>query len=364
MSKIQEINTKMYLVPLDEQLGDASHAKHTHFELIITEVVTEDGMKGYGYTYTGGVGGHTIAKMVQTDLKPILLGQDADCIEKLWAAMYKHTHYVGRGGIDSFAIATIDIALWDIKCKKADMPLWKMIGGGNGFARAYAGGIDLDFDMEKLLANIQGYLDQGHTAVKIKLGKEKLSEDVARVAAVRNLIGNDITFMIDANYKWTSENAVRACYQFAPYDILWLEEPVSPDNILGYKKVGDKAPISVAGGENFHTIFEFENMFTFGHVDFPQPDASNLGGISGWLKVAHMCEARNIPVSSHGMQELHVSLLSGVTNSGWLEIHSFPIDRYTKQPLQVVEGKIYPPMTSGIGVDFNFDMLDQYEVVL
>ncbi len=360
MNKIENVISSLYKIPLDEPLGDAMHAKHVYFELVVVEIKTEDGNIGYGYTYTGGVGGIIICNMIELYLKPILLGQDSACIEKLWVEMYKLLHYVGRGGIDSFAIAAVDIALWDIKCRIAKMPLWKMIGGGKGFARAYAGGIDLDFTKEKLLQNIKLYMSQGHNAFKIKLGKDSLDEDINRVKAVRELIGNEATFMVDANYKWTSENAIRACRELEKYNVLWLEEPVSPDDIEGYKKVASKSSIALACGENLHTIFEFENMFKYGHIDYPQPDASNLGGITGWLKVAVMCQAKNLPVSTHGMQELHVNLLSGVSNSGWLEIHSFPIDRYTMNPLKIDDGKVFPSNDFGTGVIFNFDVLNSY----
>lgn len=360
MNKIQNIITKLYKIPLDEPLVDAMHPTHTHFELIVVEIKTEDGKNGYGYTYTGGIGGIAICNMIEFYLKPTLLGEDSECIEKLWVAMYKLLHYIGRGGIDSFAIAAIDIALWDIKCKNAKLPLWKMIGGGTGFARAYAGGVDLDFTKEKLLKNIKSYIDQGHNAFKIKLGKENLDEDIDRVKSVREFIGKNSIFMVDANYKWSSENAIRASRELEKYNILWLEEPVSPDDIEGYRTVASKSSIAIACGENLHTIFEFENMFKYGHIDYPQPDASNLGGITGWIKVAVMCQAKNLPVSTHGMQELHVSLLSGVSNSGWLEIHSFPIDRYTINPLKIVDGKVFPPNDTGTGVIFNFDVLEQY----
>lgn len=357
---ISSVENRRYLVPLDETLGDASHDKHTHFELILCIITTDDGLTGYGYTYTGGVGGTAILELLNKDVRPALLGQDADCVERLWANLRRKLHYVGRGGIDAFAISAADIALWDIRLKRAGLPLWKLAGGTTGSARVYAGGIDLDFPMDKLLGNIQRYLDLGHDAVKIKLGKDTVAEDAARAFAVRELIGSERTLMVDANYKWTAENAIRVCHALKPCDPLWIEEPVDPDDIAGYRRVADQGGLAIAAGENFHSVYEFENMFEFGHCDYPQPDASNVGGITGWLKVAALAYARRRPVSTHGMQELHVSLLSGVPNAGWLEVHSFPIDRYTTHPLVVRDGRAYPPDAPGTGVSFRFDMLDAY----
>lgn len=360
MHKIAQVENRLYLVPLSETLGDASHDKHTHFELVLCIVTTDDGLTGYGYTYTGGIGGTAILELLNKDVRPALLGADADCVERIWSDLRRKLHYVGRGGIDSFAISAADIALWDIRCKRAGLPLWKMVGGANGWTKAYAGGIDLDFSKEKLLSNIQRYLDQGHTAVKIKLGKESVAEDAERVAAVRALIGPERTFMVDANYKWSVENAVRVCKAIQKYDLLWIEEPVDPDDLDGYRQVCQLCGLPVAAGENFHSVYEFENIMQTARIDFPQPDASNVGGITAWLKVAALAYARHRPVSTHGMQELHVSLLSGVCNAGWLEVHSFPIDQYTTHPLEVRNGRAYAPDEPGTGVSFRFDLLEPY----
>ena len=145
MQTIVQMENRLYQVPLAQPLGDASHEKHTHFELVMCIVTTEDGCTGYGYTYTGGIGGTAIVELLDRDVNPALLGRDAACIEGIWSDLRRRLHYVGRGGIDAFAISAADIALWDIRCKRANLPLWKMVGGANGRARAYAGGIDLDF---------------------------------------------------------------------------------------------------------------------------------------------------------------------------------------------------------------------------
>ena len=362
-SSIQSVEVRLYHVPLDEELGDASHDKHTHFELIMCLVTTQDGLVGTGYTYTGGVGGSAIYELLRRDVAPALVGRDADCVEGIWADLRRKLHYVGRGGIESFAISAVDVALWDLRGRRAGMPLWKLAGGAAGYARAYAGGIDLAFPHEKLLANVRRYLSEGHDAVKIKLGRENPAEDVRRVAAVRELLGPERTFMADANYKWTAEQAVRMCRKLAPYDLLWLEEPVDPDDLAGMQRVAEQGGLAIAAGENFHSVYEFENMFEGGWCDFPQPDASNVGGITGWLKVAAMAYARHKTVSSHGMQELHVSLLSAVPNAGWMEVHSFPIDRYTEQPCRVQKGRVYPPDAPGTGVRFRCDVLAPYRIL-
>ena len=361
--KITAIETNLYAIPLPVVMTDSMHGEMTHFSVVTVKILCDNGAEGLGYTYTvGKTGGAAVLTMVQEDLIPILIGSDPRRIEHVWEKMWWHLHYVGRGGIASFAISAVDIALWDLKGRLAGEPLWRVLGGHSGCARVYAGGIDLDLTMDELRKQTRKNLDRGFRAIKMKVGRSNLSEDVARVEDMRKLIGPEMPLMVDANMRWTVEQAIRAARAMAEFDVYWLEEPTIPDDIEGYARIAREGGIPVAAGENLHSIYEFQKLITAGGASFPEPDISNVGGITAWMKVAHLAEAYNLPVTTHGVHDLHVHLLAAVPNASFLEAHGFGLEAFIRHPMEINEGIFLAPDRPGHGVEFDWEKLDEHRV--
>lgn len=361
--KISVVQAEHYIIPLPEVLTDSMHGEMRYVGLVVVRIKTDSGEAGVGYTYTVGThGGSAIASMIRDDIAPMLVGEDPRRVEQLWEKMHWQMHYVGRGGIASFAMAAADIALWDLKAKEANEPLWRFLGGHDSKARVYAGGIDLQLPLHQLAKQTDENLDKGFRAIKMKVGRESLAEDVERVSEMRKLLGPNILLMVDANMKWTADQAIKASRAFADHDVYWLEEPTIPDDVEGHRRILTEGMLPIATGENLHTIYEFQKMITAGAVSFPEPDVSNIGGITPWLKVAKLAEACNLPVTTHGVHELHVHLLAAVPNASLLEAHGFGLDRYTTSPVPIEDGWAKAPNRPGHGVEFDWDKLETHRV--
>jgi L-alanine-DL-glutamate epimerase-like enolase superfamily enzyme len=354
MSKIHSVTTGFYRVPLPEILTDSMHGIMRDFELITTVVRDEDGAEGMGYTFTVGRNGGAIANIIEREMTPSITGRDADMIEAIWHMLWWETHYGGRGGPTVLALSAVDMALWDLKARKQSQPLWKLLGGFSDKVPCYAGGIDLELPLPKLLAQTDRNLERGFRAIKMKVGRKRLSEDVERVAAMRKHLGADFPLMADANMKWTVDEAIRAARAFAPSDLTWLEEPISPDDIAGHARVVREGGLAIAAGENLRTLWDFKHLIASGGVTFPEPDVTNCGGITHFMKIAHLAEAFNLPVTSHGAHDVTVHLLAAVPNRSYLEAHGFGLDRYIADPLKIEDGFAIAPSTPGHGITFDW----------
>ena len=362
MARIADITAGHYRIPLPVALSDSTHGTMTAFELITVRVRDADGEEGVGYTYTTGHNGRAIHATLAHDIAEIAAGADADCIEQIWNKVWWGLHYGGRGGPSVLALSALDIALWDLKARRARLPLWKLLGGNDPNVPCYAGGIDLDFTIEALLEQTDGNLKKGFRAIKMKVGRERLSEDVARIAAMRKHLGDGFPLMVDANMKWTVDESIKRARAFQPFDLVWLEEPTIPDDVAGHARIVREGGMPIATGENMRTLWEFKHMIAAGGVTYPEPDVTNCGGVTVFMKVAHLAEAFNLPVTSHGAHDVTVQLLAACPNRSYLETHGFGLDRYIAEPMRITEGNAIAPDRPGHGVAFDWKGLEKVRV--
>jgi L-alanine-DL-glutamate epimerase-like enolase superfamily enzyme len=357
------VDTALYRIQLPVPLSDSTHGTMTHFELVTVRLRDSDGAEGVGYTYTTGAGGAAVHALIDQGLRPVLLGAKADQIEALWSRMWWKLHYGGRGGSVSLAVSACDIALHDLKARRFGTPLWRMLGGFDPAVPCYAGGIDLEFTLEALLKQTDDNLAKGFRAIKMKVGRPRLSEDRDRVRAMRRHLGDDFPLMADANMRWTVDQSIAAARAFQDSNLTWLEEPTIPDDIAGHARIVREGGVPIATGENLHTLHEFTQMIAAGGVTFPEPDVTNCGGITVFMKVAHLAEAYNLPLTSHGAHDLTVHLLAATPNRSYLEVHGFGLDRYIHQPTQITDGNAHAPDRPGHGIAFDWAALENTRVL-
>jgi len=359
MARIKTTETTLSRIPLENTLSDSTHGEISAFELVSCRVRDSDGAEGVGYTYTVGRNGGAIADILKREISQLIEGRDGDDTEGIWHHVWWGLHYGGRGGPTVLALSALDIALWDLKARRANLPLFRLLGSFDAQVPCYAGGIDLDLSVEALLKQTDDNLAKGFRAIKMKVGRPDLASDVARVRAMRDHLGDGFPLMADANMKWTVEEAIRAARALQSYDLTWLEEPTIPDDVAGHARILRSGGVPIAAGENLRTLWEFKNYIATGAVSYPEPDVTNCGGVTIFMKVARLAEAFNLPVTSHGAHDITVHLLAACPNRFYLEAHGFGLDRYIEHPLVLQNGMALAPTRPGHGINFDWAALSR-----
>ncbi|WP_414470760.1 mandelate racemase/muconate lactonizing enzyme family protein [Microvirga sp. M2] len=359
MPRMMSIEPGFYRIPLPTVLTDSMHGEMRAFELNTIRIRDADGAEGVGYTFTVGRNGAAIDAVLTRELPEIMDGEEADEVERLWHKAWWALHYGGRGGPTVLAISAFDMALWDLKARRAGLPLWKALGGYDPKVPCYAGGIDLDLPLDDLLRQTDDNLGKGFRAIKMKVGRANLFEDVERVKAMREHLGEGFPLMADANMKWSIDGAIRAARAFQPFDLTWLEEPTIPDDPAGHARIVREGGLPIAAGENLRSLWEFRLYVAGGGVTYPEPDVTNCGGVTPFMKIAHLAEAFNLPVTSHGAHDVTVHLLAACPNRSYLEAHGFGLERYIAEPLEIRDGNALAPNRPGHGIAFDWRGLER-----
>lgn len=361
MARIEKIELRMVDLPPKVKRVDAIQSFVSQETPILT-ITDSDGATGIGYSYTIGTGGSSIMRLLSDHLVPLLIGEDADCIEALWRKMEFATHATTIGAITALAIAAVDTALWDLRAKKQGLPLWKLAGGARESCPLYTteGGW-LHLEKEALVEDALLAKSAGFSGSKVKIGKPHGAEDHARLAAVRAAVGDGFEIMTDCNQGLMVDEAIRRAARLRELDLAWIEEPLPADDLDGHIRLSRATPTPIAVGESIYSIRHFREYMQKGACSIVQVDVARIGGITPWLKVAHAAEAFDIPVCPHFLMELHVSLVCAVQNGKYVE-YIPQLDPLTTRGMEIRHGRAIAPSQPGIGIDWDWEAIESRSV--
>jgi L-alanine-DL-glutamate epimerase-like enolase superfamily enzyme len=362
--RIESVETTLASLPLPGPAwGDTIHHV-THIELVVTDVGTDTGLVGTGFSYTSGVGGTSLKALLDKDLAPLVLGQEVSP-RGLWHRCWHHVHDMGGGGVTTTALAALDIALWDLVAKEVEKPLVAVLGPCRERVLAYASGINLNKPLDALVDQVKGWTANGFKAFKIKVGKPDIAEDVERLTRVREIVGPR-PLMVDANQGWDIAHAARAINAYAPLDPYWIEEPLLCDDVEGHARLRRLVGAPIAIGENVYTIQQFNHFLARGACDFVQADVVRVGGITPYLDIAALARAWNVPLAPHFMMELTGQVLCALPNAHILENidgGSLTDLKALEEPILIEDGYFRPPVGRiGHGIAFDRTYLKAHEV--
>lgn len=331
-------------------------------ETVFVTIRCDDGSVGTGYGYTIGTGGRAVLALLEHDLLPALIGQDASRPESVWHSVFAATRATAPGAVTSNALAAIDLAVWDALGKATGRSLWRMAGGAHDSVALYdTEGGWIHLDAQTVADNAQKAAANGWSGVKVKVGKPNLRDDVERLAAVREAVGPDMAVMVDANQSLTLTEARRRATAFRELDLAWFEEPLPVDDVAGHAVLARDTSIPIAVGETIYSVGQFREYVAAGAVGVVQVDVARIGGVTPFLKVAALAEAFNLPVAPHFLMELHVSLAAAVQNGTWVE-HIPQLAPLTTSRVLIEAGRAIPPDRPGLGIDWDLDAIDRLRV--
>ncbi|MGR3837972.1 MAG: mandelate racemase/muconate lactonizing enzyme family protein [Cognatishimia sp.] len=362
MAKITHVEIKMIdLVPKVKRIDAIQSFVSQETPIVILH--DSDGAQGIGYTYTIGTGGPSVVALLEKTLAPALIGRDPERFEQIWRDLLYLTHATAVGAVTSLALAAIDTALWDLNCRKKGLPLWKAAGGAKDKMRLYTteGGW-LHYSKTELVENALAAKEAGFKGSKVKIGSDLVAMDRARLSAVRDAVGDEYELMTDGNQSFNLSEAIRCARMLEELNIGWFEEPMKADDVAAHVELARHSGVPIAVGESMYSLSQFKDYMQSGAASIIQVDVARIGGITPWLKTAHMAEAFNVAVCPHFLMELHLPLVCAVSNATWLE-HIPQLDGVTKSGMQMVDGFGIPSREPGLGIDWDLDAINAMELV-
>lgn len=311
---IERVSAEAFVVPTDAHESDGTF-EWDATTMVICRVVS-GGVTGIGYTYAA----RAAATFIDEALARAIQGHDALDTTAAYVSMRVASRNNGRSGIASAAVSAVDTALWDLKGRVLGVPIASLIGGAREAVPAYGSGGFTSYTIERLQRQLAGWIEEGITRVKMKVGRDAC-EDVRRVAAARAAIGPGAELFVDANGAYPRHVALDQAARFDSQRVTWFEEPVSSDDVEGLSLMVERAPagMAIAAGEYGYVVYDFRRLLESRAVDVLQADATRCGGITGFLKASALAEAWNTPLSAHTAPSIHVHACSGVANVAHIE---------------------------------------------
>lgn len=360
MAKIERVEVLMVDLKPKVKRTDAIQAFVSQ-ETPFVRIFADDGAVGTGYTYTIGTGGHAIVELLARNLAPQLIGRDPERVEEIWKALFFHTHATAVGAITSLALATIDTALWDMRCHRSGRPLHIEAGGAQRSVPLYTteGGW-LHIDTAALVEDALRAKQAGFGGSKIKVGRPP-KEDVSRLSAVREAVGDGFEIMVDGNQGASVDEAIRRARLYEPLDLAWYEEPLPAEDLGGHIRLSASTSLPIAVGESIYSLSHFREYLQRDACSVVQVDVARIGGITPWLKTAHLAEAFNVAVCPHFLMELHVALSAAVPNGRWIE-YIPQLDALTTTGMRIESGHAVPSDEPGLGIAWDWAAIDRMRV--
>ena len=328
---------------------------------VLVFIDTDREVTGESLLFTFGTKRLDVLNSMVLSLKGVVIGEDPHYNERIWQKLWHEIGFFGNKGISLFGVSAIDMACWDARGKAAGEPLYKLHGAYRDAVPAYASGLWLFQSIEELIGEAKSFLAEGFRAIKMRIGKPQIEEDVDRVRAVRQAIGPEADLMVDANQRFTVEQAIRLGRKIEEFNVTWFEEPVPADDLEGSARVAAALDMPIASGENEYTRFGFRKMLEMKAADILTPDLARVGGFTELLKVAHMAEAYEVPISPHIFSEQNLQILGTIPNGAYLEYMPRFSPLY-QEKLEFKDGLIVLPKRPGIGFTFSPDAIKCYGI--
>lgn len=352
--RIARIELSSVVLPLASPISDAKvltgrQKPMTEVVFLVAEIRTDAGAEGVGFSYSKRAGGP--AQFVHArEVAPALIGEDPSDIARLWTKLTWAGASVGRSGLATQAIAAIDIALWDLKAKRASLPLAKLLGAQRDSVRTYntSGGF-LHTPTEQLVENAAASLAAGIGAIKLKVGQPDWRLDVARVSAVREALDPAVPLMVDANQQWDRASALRMGRIFDELGLVWIEEPLDAYDHVGHAQLARALDTPVATGEMLTSVDEHVQLIDAGGADIVQPDAPRIGGITPFLKLAAYADHHRLDLAPHFAMEIHLHLAAAYPHDPWVE-HFDWLEPLFEESLETRDGRMHLSSRPGLGV--------------